>query len=324
MRNKPAARALDKHVVQGEKWRRNLRLFMPQTSRPLAAALWMLGAITGFVSMAIAGREVAPFHDTFEIMTYRSVIGLVIVLVAALVTGQMRHIRARNLGRHALRNAFHFTGQNLWFYALTIIPLAQLFAVEFSYPIMVALAAPFVLGERLTPVRVVAAGLGFLGVLIAADPWAAGGLSPGILIALGAAVGFAGSALVTKQLTRLAPMIEILFWLTVFQLIFGLVLAGYDGVIAPPSAASALWLLLIGIAGLGGHFCLTRALSLAPASVVAPIDFLRLPIIGIVGMMLYDEPLQAAVFFGGAVIFTATWLTIRSEGRARRALTGKV
>jgi len=84
---------------------------MPQTSRPFAAALWMLGAITAFMSMAIAGREVAPFHDTFEIMTYRSVIGLVIVLCVALLSGQMHNIRARNLGRHALRNAVHFAGR---------------------------------------------------------------------------------------------------------------------------------------------------------------------------------------------------------------------
>lgn len=295
------------------------RFAMPQLPRTYAATVWMLGAIAAFIAMAVAGREVAPAHDTFEIMTYRSAIGLVLVLVAASASHQTDALRPRRLGLHALRNLFHFAGQNLWFYALTLIPLAQLFAVEFSYPIMVALAAPLVLGERFTPVRLIAAGLGFGGVLVAAQPWAAGGLSAGIWIALGAAVGFAGSTLITKKMTRLAPMLEILFWLTVFQLAFGLVLAGYDGALALPTAASAPWLLLIGVAGIGGHFCLTRALSLAPASVVAPIDFLRLPIIGVVGMALYNEPLQWAVFVGGAVIFLATWLNIRAEGRARRA-----
>jgi len=292
---------------------------MPNAARPLAAALWMLGAISGFVAMAVAGRAVAPAHDTFEIMTYRSAIGLAMVLAVALARRQTARLRPHRLGLHALRNAFHFAGQNLWFYALTLIPLAQLFAVEFSYPIMVALAAPFVLGERFTPVRLASAGLGFAGVLIAAQPWAAGGLSLGIMIALGAAIGFAGSALVTKRLTRAAPMIEIMFWLTAFQLCFGLALAGWDGDIAAPTAASTPWLLLIGVAGLGSHFCMTRALTLAPASVVIPIDFLRLPIIGVVGMAVYAEPLQWAVFGGGAVIFAATWLNISAEGRGRRA-----
>jgi drug/metabolite transporter (DMT)-like permease len=295
------------------------RLTMPQAPRTFAAALWMLGAISAFIAMAISGRAVASAHDTFEIMTYRSAIGLVLVLAAAVAGGQTAALRPRRLGLHALRNVFHFAGQNLWFYALTLIPLAQLFAVEFSYPIMVALVAPFLLGERFTPVRIASAALGFSGVLIAAQPWAAGGLSVGILIALGAAVGFAGSTLITKMMTRLAPMIEILFWLTIFQLAFGLILAGHDGTIAAPTATSAPWLLLIGVSGIGGHFCLTRALSIAPASVVAPIDFLRLPIIGVVGMLFYAEPLQGAVFAGGAVIFLATWINIRSERPVRLA-----
>ena len=292
---------------------------MPVHARPLAATLWMLVAITGFIAMAVAGRAAAPAHDTFEIMTYRSAIGLAMVLAVAFASRQTTRLHPQRLRLHALRNIFHFAGQNLWFSALTLIPLAQLFAVEFSYPIIVALAAPFVLGERFTPVRLASAALGFAGVLLAAQPWAAGGLSMGIVIALGAAVGFAGSALVTKRLTRVAPLIEIMFWITVFQLGFGLVLAGYDGAIAAPTAASAPWLLLIGVAGLGSHYCMTRALSLAPASVVIPVDFLRLPIIGVVGMAVYAEPLQWAVFAGGAVIFAATWLNIRAEGRGRRA-----
>jgi drug/metabolite transporter (DMT)-like permease len=289
---------------------------MPNQSRPLTAALWMLGAIAGFISMAVAGRAVAPVHDTFEIMVYRSAVGLLIVLAAALAAGQRAALRPRRIPLHFLRNVFHFAGQNLWFHALTLIPLAQLFAVEFSYPIMVALAAPLLLGERFTRQRLASVALGFAGVLIAAQPWAAGGLSFGIGIALLAAVGFAGSALITKRMTRVAPMVEILFWLTVFQLAFGLILAGADGHIAAPTAASLPWLLLIGVAGIGAHFCLTRALSLAPASVVIPFEFLRLPLIGIIGMVYYAEPLQFAVFAGGAIIFAATWMNVRTERRA--------
>lgn len=288
---------------------------MPNASRPLAAMLWMLGAITGFISMAVAGRAVASAHDTFEIMTYRSAVGLVLVLVATLASGQSAVLRPRRIPQHFLRNVFHFAGQNLWFSALTMIPLAQVFAVEFSYPIMVALAAPFLLGERFTPQRLLTVALGFGGVLIAAQPWAAGGLSLGVLVALMAAVGFAGSVLVTKRLTRSAPLLEILFWLTVFQLAFGLILAGADGHIAAPTATSLPWLLLIGVAGIGAHFCLTRALTLAPASVVMPIEFLRLPLIGVIGMVFYAEPLQFGVLVGGAIIFAATWLNIRSERR---------
>ena len=284
---------------------------LPPPARPGRAALWMMGAITGFVSMAIAGRAVAPWHDTFEIMTWRSLVGIVTVLFGAWLTGHTREIRARHLGLHTLRNVAHFTGQNLWFAALPLIPLSQLFALEFTYPIIVALAAPVFLDERLSARRLIAAAIGFAGVLIVVEPWQAGGLGFGTLLALGCAFGFAGSALTTKRLTRTAPITEILFWLTVMQCGFGLVLGLADGALALPNMHSAPWLVLIGLAGLGAHFCLTRALSLAPASVVAPVDFLRLPLIAVVGALFYAEPFAAPVLIGGAIILLANWINLR-------------
>lgn len=293
---------------------------MPETgasalpgNRPLAASLWMLGAIGGFSSMAVAGRLAAPYHDTFEIMTWRSAVGVVIILGVLLLRPDQRRVGLGQLHLHFLRNIAHFTGQNLWFFALTLIPLSQLFALEFSYPLIVALAAPLVLGERLTRNRLLAALLGFVGVLIVAQPWSSGGLSTGTLAALLAAFGFAGSALTTKVITRRVPMIEILFWLVIMQLAFGLIMAGRDGDIALPTAQSVLPLTIIGCAGLGAHFCLTRALSLAPATVVVPMDFLRLPLIAVIGMLLYGEPLLWSVFVGGAIILLANLLNLRKE-----------
>ncbi|MCB1400581.1 MAG: DMT family transporter [Rhodobacteraceae bacterium] len=288
---------------------------MPTQYHPGKAALWMLGAMTGMISMAMAGRAVADSHDTFEIMAWRSLVGMILVLGGAAATGRLSEIRARRLKLHALRNVFHFAGQNLWFAALSMIPLAQLFALEFSTPILVALASPFVLHEALTRRRLGAAALGFAGVLIVADPWGSGGIGLGTIFAMLCAFGFAGSILFTKVLTRTAPVTEILFWLTVFQFGFGLVLALADGQTAWPTARSFPWLVLIGVAGIGAHLCLTRALSLAPASVVAPIDFARLPMIAIVGALFYNEPLAAPIFVGGAIILLANWINIR-RGRA--------
>lgn len=291
---------------------------MTTSYNPGRAALWMLGAIAGMTSMAMAGRAVAGHHDTFEIMAWRSIVGLVLVVAGAAASGQLGAIRARNLGLHALRNIFHFAGQNLWFAALTMIPLAQVFALEFSSPILVALASPFLLAEVLTRRRLGAAAMGFAGVLIVANPWGSGGVGLGTIFAMLCAVGFAGSILFTKILTRVAPVVEILFWLTVFQFAFGLVLAIADGHIAWPTTRTLPWLVLIGVAGIGAHFCLTRALSLAPASIVAPIDFARLPLIAVVGALFYDEPLAAPIFLGGALILWANWINIRGERATSR------
>lgn len=287
----------------------------PETSHPIRAAGWMTGSIIGFSSMAVAGREIGTALDTFEIMMYRSAIGFVTILLVASLAGTRHQISTRHMHLHLTRNIFHFAGQNLWLYALLLIPMAQLFALEFSYPIIVALTAPLFLGERLTPVRVFAAAIGFIGILIVARPWVPGAVPIGLLAAMLCAFGFAGAAIVTKRLTRVVSVTCILFWLATIQFTLGLICAGYDGQIRLPSSQTVPWVVLIGLAGLGSHFCLTRALSLAPASVVTPIDFLRLPLIGIIGMLAYNEGLDIWVFVGGAIIFSGNWLNIRTENR---------
>ncbi|MFN3145388.1 MAG: DMT family transporter [Paracoccaceae bacterium] len=280
----------------------------------LRAAAWMLGAIVSFTSMAVAGRAVSFELDTFEIMLFRSLIGLAIVLVIARSFGHLHEIRARHMPLHIVRNSCHFAGQNLWFYAITVAPLAQVFALEFTSPLWVTVLAPLVLGERLTRTRVLAALLGFLGILVVARPGAEA-FSPGLVAAAIAAVCFAGSAVFTRRLTRTETITCIMFWLTVIQTVLGLGFAGFDGDIALPSATSWPWLVLIGCAGLLAHFCLTKALSLAPATVVMPIDFARLPIVALVGMWVYGEVLDPIVFVGAAVIFGANYLNIRAESR---------
>ena len=302
----------------------------PNHDRPLVplsptirAALWMIGAIVSFTAMAVAGRAVSLDLDTFEIMLYRSVIGIFIVLGIASLAGTRDQIRVRKLGLHLVRNISHFAGQNLWFYSITVIPLAQVFALEFTSPLWVMLLAPLVLNERLTRSRVIAAVLGFIGILVVARP------SPetfeiGLLTAALAALGFAGSAVFTRRLTRTETITCILFYLVLMQAGLGLLTAGFDGDIALPTAANWPWIALISVAGLVAHFCLTTALALAPATIVMPIDFTRLPVIAIVGMLLYAEPLDPYVLLGAAIIFAANyyniWRSTRAQGTAATSI----
>lgn len=284
-------------------------------SRPLLALAYMLGATAAFTLMAVAGRELAGRLDTFEIMTFRSLIGVVIVVAVAYARNLTDQIYARRLGLHAMRNLFHFAGQNLWFYAVALIPFSQLFAFEFSVPIWVAFLAPFFLAEKLTPTRLAAAGLGFIGIVIVARPDLAT-VNAGLIAALLAAFGFTGAAIGTKLLTRTEPTISIMFWLTFMQLGFGMIAAGYDLDFKLPEGMDWFWVVSVGLCGLAAHYCLTTALSLAPATVVFPLDFARLPVISVIGMVFYDEPLVLLVFVGAAVIFVANYLNIRAETKA--------
>ncbi len=286
---------------------------------PLHAAFWMTGAIASFSLMAVGGREVSPDLDTFELMFYRSIIGFVLIVGFGLATGRLGQARTDRLGLHLIRNLCHFTAQNLWFYALAYISLAQLFAIEFTTPIWIALLAPLLLGEQMTAWRLIAVALGFAGILMIARP----GVQPlnvGHLTAALATFGFTASIMMTKALSRTETIWGILFWLTATQVVYGAIAVGWDGDVTLPTPKNIHWVALVGLCGLTAHISLTNALMIAPASVVAPMDFARLPVIAIVGWLAYSEPLEIAVAAGAALILAANVLNLRVENRTKTDL----
>ncbi|MCW1917802.1 DMT family transporter [Rhodobacter sp. KR11] len=284
----------------------------------LKAALWMLGSVAAFTGIAVAGREVQATHDSFEIMTVRSAVGFTLLVAFGLVTGQIRQVSTERLSGHFARNIVHFVGQNLWLVALGLIPLAQVFAIEFTSPLWVIALGPLFLGERLTLPRVLAGLLGFMGILIVTQP-GAGLMNWGTLAAAGAALSFATVAILTKRLTKGISVYGILFWLTFMQFFFGLIGAGFDGAVTLPTAQTLPWLCLIGLCGVLAHLSLTTALSLAPAGFVTPIDFIRLPLIAVIGALFYAEPFDPYVLLGGAVIFAGILVNLRAQMRVQAA-----
>lgn len=285
----------------------------------------MVGALASFCTVAVAGREAAAvlaaadgrdaatMTDTVQIMFVRSVVGLMCVLAAIAFTRQgFRQVSFARFPLHSLRNTIHFIAQFSWLHALTLIPLAQLFSIEFTAPLWVALLAPLVLKERLTPVRMVAAALGFTGVLIIVQPGFAG-LDLGSALALFAAIGFAGSMITTKLLTRSDTALCILFHMSWMQaLAAGLIAVPYMNM---PSLTFLFWASIVGICGMTAHYALTRAFVEADAMIVAPMDFVRLPLITVIGAFLYGETIGTAVLLGGAVVIVGNIINLLGERR---------
>jgi drug/metabolite transporter (DMT)-like permease len=293
-----------------------------QRSQPLKAAYWMAGAMASFSLMAIAGRELGGLLDTFEIMMYRSFLGVFIVVAVGNFAGTLGTIGFNQIKLHALRNVSHFVGQNLWFYAVTIVPLSQLFAFEFSAPLWVIVLAPIFLGEKLTATKAFAAVLGFTGILIVARPGYVE-VDPAIIAAAACAIFFAGTTMATKKLTGTQSTTSILFWLVVMHSVLGLVCAGFDGQIAVPEGMEIVLVAAIGVCGLLAHFCITNALNLAPATVVTPLEFLRLPLIAFIGFVLYQEAFEWPVIVGAALVLAANTINIRAENARNKQIAAR-
>lgn len=274
-------------------------------------------ALVSFTAMAVSGRAIQVDLTTFELMFWRSLIGWGIIVAIVLALGRggrgaVRLVRPHNLRMHGLRAVVHFTGQNLWFYALMLIPLAQLVALEFTMPVWVAALAPLLLGEAFTRRRAIVAAIGLAGVIVIAQPGAQV-LNIGHLAAIGAAIFFALNLIATRAIMRWDGVLCVLFWMTGFQMLLSVPLALVWGGLDWPSAELWPWVLLVAVTGLSAHFALTSALGLAPATTIAPMEFLRLPVVALVGVWLYGESLQWSVLFGGALILLANWINLRKQ-----------
>ena len=165
----------------------------------ITATFWMTGALASFVAMAVGGRELAAARmSTFEILLFRSLVGLVIVSMLLMRSG-WGQISVKRFGLHLVRNVSHFGGQFGWFYGIAMIPLAEVFAIEFTTPMWTAIIAALLLGERMTRSRLLAIGLGIAGMLIILRP----GLEvihPAALAVLGAAACFALTFVLPRKL----------------------------------------------------------------------------------------------------------------------------
>lgn len=272
----------------------------------------MTGALLSFSAMAVAVRVLAGSLSVMEILAVRAGFGSIVMAVLAAARPDLRAtIFSRHFPLHLFRNTVHLGAQYVWAMSLLLLPLATVFALEFTVPAWTLLLALPVLGERLTASRVGAVVLGLLGVLVILRP----GLEtfrPAALLVLSAAMGFAITLISTKKLTRTDSTFAIIFWMNLIQ--FPLALIGSDQLfLTRPGLGQVPALFAIGIAGLASHYCLTNAFRSGDASVVVPLDFMRIPLIALVGWWFYGEDLDVFVFMGAGLIITGILWNLRSE-----------
>jgi drug/metabolite transporter (DMT)-like permease len=272
----------------------------------------MAGWLSLMLIVAVAGRETTRELNVFQIMEVRSVLGFFMLYPLIHLNGGIAAMRTTRPLQHTVRNLIHYAAQLGWFFALTLIPLGQVVAIEFTMPIWTALLAAGFLGERMNLAKILAIALGLFGVAIIVRPGTSG-VDPGQLIALGAAVGFGTSIAMMKSLTRTETTLRIIFWMIVIQGAAGFFPSLY--LWQWPSATVWGWLVVIAFCGTFSHYCMARAMLYAEATVVVPMDFLRVPLTALVGWLLYSERLDTFTVLGAALILTGNLLNLRSSER---------
>jgi drug/metabolite transporter (DMT)-like permease len=287
---------------------------MTGMSPTLRGALWMGGAVLSFCAMAIAVRELQRHMGSFEILFLRSLVMLAIV--GAMLPRTPGAWRTPRIGLHVWRSLIHLAGQYLWVVSIGLLTLATVFAIEFTMPVWVAMLAALFLGERLNQGRVVQLLLGLAGVMLILRPGALAFHPAALLMILGS-LCYAACMIFTKRLSATDSPLTVLFWMSLIQMPITLAAALAQWV--TPPASSLPWIALIGGGSFFAHYCMTRSMKLVDATVAVPIDFIRLPLIAVLGAALYGEAFDPLVIVGAAVIFAGTYYSLSREGRVAAA-----
>jgi len=271
-------------------------------------------AIALLLLMAVSGRAITREVDVFQVMEMRSVIAFFMLLPLVYREGGFKAMRTDLMKVHIGRNVAHYVGQFAWLMGLTIIPLAQVIAIEFTAPIWAAIMAAMFLGERLTWRKGVAISFGLIGVAFVVRPGTAH-LNPGHLIVLGAAFVFAISFITTKVLTRSDSATKIIFWMLIIQSIIGLIPA--IRVWVWPSAEIWPWIFVIAFTGTFAHYCMAKALTYGEASTIMPMDYLRVPLSALLGYLLYAEAIDSFTAIGAGLILAGNLFNLRRPNANR-------
>ncbi len=271
------------------------------------ALMWMSGALFSFCFMAVAARELSAGISTFEVLFARALIGLVFVTLIILRSRDFSYFKTQRIKFHFGRDLTHLMGQYGWFVGVSLLPLSQVFALEFTAPLWTSILAMVFLGEVLNWRRFFAIVLGFTGVFLIVNP--GGGIfSYDSFYVIAAAILFSIGNTFSKSLIKTDRPLTILFYMSLIQLPISFFLA-FDHLILP-NATQSFWMLVVGLTSMASHFCMSKAMQKTDLSIVVTLDFFRLPLITLVGVLLYAEAFRWVMVVGALMVFGANLINL--------------
>ena len=278
------------------------------------ACLWAATTSLTSAAMMLLIRWAATELHPFQISFLRCAFGALFTLPGLWQMG-WGEVRKVDLSRYKWRVALAFASMLSWFYAASYLPMAESTALNFTTPLFATVGAALVLGETVRIRRWTATILGFIGVLVIVRP-GAHTFNPAAIIMIVSALTSAFSVLIIKRLTKTESAQSIVMFTFVFLTPLTLIPALF--VWQTPSWYVIALTVGMGAVGTFGNYCSARAFTLADASAVLPIDYLRMPVVALVGFAAFGEVPDALVWIGSAIIAASSLYIAHREAQLAR------
>jgi len=267
-------------------------------NQSIIGIMWMVLTTILFVGVTATVRYLEGEVPAPQAAFLRYAIGT-LLLTPSLITLIKVKPNKPLMNKFLLRGLVHSFGVTLWFYAMSVMPVAEVTAIGFLTYIFVSIGACIFLKEKLHKHRITAIIISFVGALIILRPGFKV-IESGQFGMLMATVVFTASYLIAKIVSKERSSSEIVAMLSVFTTIFLIPSAIYSW--EPISLEALLILAFTALIATIGHITMTQAIKAAPMVVTQPILFLQLVWASMVGLFLFDEQFDLYVIIGGTVI----------------------
>ena len=273
--------------------------------------LWMFGFILNITIMALCIRELSHKYSSFEIQNFRNIFSILILVFIFLVKKNTK-LKSYQLKNNFIRNIFHFIGQSCWTWGLTVLPLALVFSLEFTMPIWASIIALLFLKEKINLNKILFLVLGLIGTFTILLP-DTNNINFYNIIVLISAISYAFAHNFTKKLTETDSILSILFFMSVIQLPLSFIGSLTIGKLNFLILEDLPLIIVLTATSLLAHLSLSSALKKSDASIILPIDYIRLPLIALVGWYYYDEVMTYNIIVGSSLIIIGTILFLRKD-----------
>lgn len=273
--------------------------------------LWMFGFILNITIMALCIRELSHKYSSFEIQNFRNIFSILILVFIFLVKKNTK-LKSYQLKNNFIRNIFHFIGQSCWTWGLTVLPLALVFSLEFTMPIWASIIALLFLKEKINLNKILFLVLGLIGTFTILLP-DSNNINFYNIIVLLSAISYAFAHNFTKKLTETDSILSILFFMSVIQLPLSFIGSLTIGKLNFLILEDLPLIIVLTATSLLAHLSLSSALKKSDASIILPIDYIRLPLIALVGWYYYDEVMTYNIIIGSSLIIIGTIFFLRKD-----------
>ena len=267
-----------------------------------------------FVTMGMLVKTLGPEMSSHQMVFYRNLLAAIIIFPLLMRGSGLKEFKTQRLNMHLLRSTSGVLAMFCFFYALANIELADAMLLKLTGPLFIPIIAIFWIKEHVSLKTTCGILVGFAGVIVFLNPTGE--------IQLAAIVGLVGGALAAfakvtiRKMSDTEPTTRIIFYFALFGAVISAVPA-LSTELHIPTLRQWGYLILLGVVGTCGQFCLTQAYRLAPASQVGPFTYSSLLWASLAGWLFWAEIPSTQTLLGAGLIMTAGLILIYNKGRAK-------